>query len=116
MSSSASPPGIESREGIRFRDLQVCPCCGGTRLAITLEDGQDFETGLGQFAVRECLQCGIQFTVPQPLADDVHLLYDDRSSHDFDGSASFVERLRRYNNIRQLKRLPDRLPTLDSRS
>lgn len=103
-----SVPDIEIREGIRFRDLQVCPCCGGARLEVALNDGADFETGLGQFAVRECLQCGIQFTVPQPLAEDVHLLYDDRSSHDFDDSASFVDKLRRYNNIRQLKRLPER--------
>ena len=114
LSSAAAPPsgqpevGIEIRDGIRFRDLRACPCCGHTRLAVVLDDGADFETGLGAFAVRECLGCGIQFTVPQPLAEDVHLLYDDRSSHDFDGSASFVDKLRRYNNIRQLRRLPDR--------
>ena len=37
------------------------------------------------------------------------LLYADRSSHDFDGSSAFVDRLRRFNNTRQLKRLPGRL-------
>lgn len=100
---------VETRSGIRFRNLRQCPCCGSAQLACTLDDGPDFETGLGTYSIRECMQCGIQFTIPQPLAEDVHLLYDDRTSHDFDQSASFVDRLRRFNNLRQLKRLPSRL-------
>lgn len=112
MSDSATPVApvaeVEIRGNIRFRHLRQCPCCGGTQLDRTLDDGPDFETGLGAYSVRECAQCGIQFTTPQPFAEDVHLLYDDRTSHDFDQSASFVDRLRRFNNLRQLKRLPRR--------
>lgn len=106
-----SLPGndIEVRGGIRFRPLRQCPCCGCEQLRRTLDDGPDFETGLGEYSVRECAQCGIQFTTPQPLAEDVHLLYDDRTSHDFDQSASLVDALRRFNNLRQLKRLPRHL-------
>ena len=100
---------LDVRGGIRFRHLDACPCCGCPELAHALDGGNDFETALGSFDVRECRQCGIQFTVPQPLYEDVHLLYDDRSSHDFDDSRSFVDRLRRFNHFRQLKRLPHRV-------
>ena len=100
---------IEVRGGIRFRHLDACPCCGCTQLGHALDGGVDFETRLGNFDIRECKQCGIQITDPMPLAEDVHLLYADRSSHDFDGTTSFVDKLRRFNNIRQLKRLPSYL-------
>lgn len=104
---------FEIRGGIGFRHLDACPCCADTDLAHALDGGTDFETGLGNYDVRECTNCGIQFTVPQPLKEDVHLLYADRSSHDFDSSGAFVDRLRRYNNIRQLKRLPARFRDKD---
>ena len=77
---------VEVRGGIRFRTLTACPACGGERLTTALADGVDFETGLGAFAVRECESCGIQFTTPQPLPEDVHLLYADRDAHDFETS------------------------------
>lgn len=111
--ASAAPDedSVEVRGNIRFRNLHRCPCCGNEELESTLDDGPDFETGLGTYSVRECIACGIQFTTPQPFAEDIHLLYDDRSSHDFDQSASFVDRLRRFNNLRQLKRLPKRFLT-----
>ena len=100
---------IEIRQGIRFNSPASCPCCGSADLADVLRDGADFETGLGHFKISECRTCGIQFTVPRPLAEDVSLLYLDRTSHDFDTATSFVSRLRTYNNIRLLRRLPSQL-------
>ena len=102
------------RQGIRFNCLTLCPCCSSARLTQVLSDGADFETGLGQFSVSECMTCGIQFTVPQPVPEDVALLYLDRTSHDFEVATSFVSRLRTYNNIRQLRRLPSRLRDRDA--
>lgn len=97
------------RAGIRFRNLDVCPCCGSKSLNIVFKNGADFETDLGTFSVLHCSQCEVDFTTPQPYAEDVRLLYADRSSHDFDLSMSFVSWLRRFNNTRQLKRLPMQL-------
>ena len=97
---------VETRSNIRFRHLDACPCCGAREAVTLLADGADFESGLGVFAVRQCSGCGIGFTTPQPLADDIHKLYDDRGSHDFDESSAFVSWLRRRNNFRQLRRLP----------
>ena len=100
---------VETRSGIRFRHLPGCPCCGSAQTRLELERGTDFESGLGDFSVRICLACGTAYTTPQPYPDDVPRLYDDRTSHDFDESSAFVSRLRRFNNIRQLKRLPARM-------
>jgi SAM-dependent methyltransferase len=99
----------ETRNGIRFRHLKACPACSSAKMKYILQDGMDFETALGTYAVLECGDCLLQFTVPQPLPEDVHLLYSSRSSHDFENSSSFVSYLRRYNNFRQLKRLPQHL-------
>jgi len=107
-------PILEVRQGVRFNYPDSCPCCGSTDLAGVLNDGADFETGFGHFKVSECRTCGIQFTVPQPLPEDVALLYLDRTSHDFDVATSFVSRLRTYNNLRQLKRLPSHLRDRDA--
>lgn len=98
------------RKGIRFRDVDHCPSCGGQPTRVVLPNGEDFETGLGTFCIKECGQCGVQFTSPQPYPEDVHLLYADRATSDFDSSSSFIDRLRRYKSNRQLQRLLRNIP------
>jgi SAM-dependent methyltransferase len=102
---------LETRDGIRFRQLDACPCCGSDRTRTMLAHGKDFESGLGEFTVLECDACGAAYTTPQPLAEDVYKMYSSRESHDFDESTAFVSWLRRINNERQLKRLPARMKT-----
>lgn len=97
---------VEIRSGIRFRQLEFCPCCTATEAQKLLTNGPDFESQLGQFNVYMCRTCGIGFTSPQPISEDIFKLYDNRSSHDFDESFAFVGWLRKLNNFRQLKRLP----------
>lgn len=106
-------PTVDVRKGIRFRTVEDCPSCEVQSTRVILPDGEDFETGLGSFCIKECGQCGIQFTSPQPYPEDVHLLYANRATSDFDSSSSFIDRLRRFKTDRQLRRVLRSVPRKD---
>jgi SAM-dependent methyltransferase len=93
---------------IRCRELAACPLCGSA-LRRVIVDGYDFETQIGHFRIEECGGCGVRYTNPQPLEEDIPLLYAQRSSEDFAMGAGFVNVLRRWVNRRLIRQLPQDL-------
>ena len=66
----------------------------------------DHETNLGEFDIIYCKKCEIGFTNPQPTEESVHLLYDKKSSSDFDLiKKSFVDKIKDLLGLRALKKI-----------
>jgi 2-polyprenyl-3-methyl-5-hydroxy-6-metoxy-1,4-benzoquinol methylase len=58
---------------------------------------RDFETNIGQFVVYRCDRCGVCFTNPQPVSEDIGKLYEGRNtSGDFPVTSTSVGKLRRW--------------------
>jgi SAM-dependent methyltransferase len=75
--------------------LAGCPICAGTRLRHLLT-APDYESRTGDYGIEECLQCGVAFTNPRPIASELPKLYDERATADFPRAGGLVRRLREF--------------------
>lgn len=80
---------------LRLEKLGHCPICGGSALRHLL-DAPDFESRTGVYGIDECTGCGVAFTNPRPLEEELPQLYAQRSTADFPRMDGFVARLRDY--------------------
>jgi len=89
---------------IKKQELLLCPICKCNNFH-TLLKTKDFESDTGDYCIINCLNCNINFTNPQPLEEDIHLLYRDRNTADFPDTGSLVSKLRSIKIQRELKKL-----------
>jgi len=75
--------------------LAGCPICASTRLRHLLT-APDYESRTGDYGIHECLQCGVAFTNPRPIASELPKLYDERATADFPRTSGLVRRLREF--------------------
>jgi len=78
---------------IKTEKLSSCPVCGSLKIA-TILNGYDYESRTGDYRIDRCSACGIRFTNPRPLKEDLHKLYDARNSPDFVHVGPIISRLR----------------------
>ncbi|HRO25861.1 MAG TPA: methyltransferase domain-containing protein [Luteimonas sp.] len=79
---------------LEIEKLDECPLCGGKDLRDLLTT-RDFQSGLGDFLIQECPDCGLAFTNPRPTEKSIPLLYSGRDTPDFAaGIKSVTQRLR----------------------
>lgn len=94
---------------LRTEKLDRCPICSGHDLN-HIVTAPDYESGTGQYGIDACAGCGVAFTNPRPLEEELPKLYAQRDSTDFPRMGGFVQRLRDYTIDRYLARqLRDRL-------
>lgn len=91
-----------SRLAIRTLELHRCPLCDSGDVKRELES-DDFESGCGNFGVAACGACGVRFTTPQPVAEDIPLLYEKRSTSDFTRPSYVAAWLRSIQMRRQIR-------------
>ena len=89
---------------IQTQMLRKCPACGSSNFH-QVQTALDFETKTGEYDILECGSCGIGFTNPQPLEDEIPRLYTDRTSTDFPKVNVLTTRLRKASIKRSVKKL-----------
>jgi len=89
---------------IKKEQIHVCPICASKNVCTVLH-GKDFESATGLYNVDACESCGICFTNPRPIPEDIPLLYEKRNSSDFVKSSWAVESLRRLSVRRDLNQI-----------
>lgn len=94
----------DRRLAIHTETLSACPVCAGTELHKVL-DGEDFVNGTGRYRIEACRTCGIRFTNPRPIAEDVPLLYADRSYSNLPLGTTPLAHLRRARLTRRVRGL-----------
>jgi len=101
---------------IKTETLSSCPVCGSLKIA-TILNGYDYESRTGDYRIDRCSACGIRFTNPRPLKEDLHKLYDARNSPDFARVGPIINLLRstsiKSSLARILKFVRDDLKVLD---
>lgn len=88
---------------LRTEKLDRCPICGGRDLNHVVT-APDYESGTGQYGIDACAGCGVAFTNPRPIEEELPKLYAQRDSTDFPRMGGFVQRLRDYTIDRYLAR------------
>jgi 2-polyprenyl-3-methyl-5-hydroxy-6-metoxy-1,4-benzoquinol methylase len=78
---------------IKSEKFTSCPVCGSLKIAIIL-NGYDYENRTGDYRIDRCSACGIRFTNPRPVKEDLHKLYDLRNSPDFVRVSPIINLLR----------------------
>lgn len=75
-----------------FQEVRACPLCNSLRDCWQLDaealGAVPYDTMA--FSIYRCAQCGIGITEPIPSENESHLLYEDRTSCDFQGDDSAV--------------------------
>lgn len=87
---------------IRTLDIHRCPQCDSGDVKREL-DSEDFESGSGCFSVAACGACGVRYTTPQPVAEEIPRLYEKRSTSDFTRPGRVVAWLRAIHMRRQIR-------------
>lgn len=88
---------------LRTETLDHCPLCNGTAFRHLLT-APDYESHTGAYGIDECGNCGVAFTNPRPLEEELPKLYEQRSSTDFPRmDHQFVIRLRDYSVDRYVR-------------
>jgi 2-polyprenyl-3-methyl-5-hydroxy-6-metoxy-1,4-benzoquinol methylase len=95
--------GTDQPLELRTETLDRCPVCGGDKLRRILT-APDHESHSGEYGIDECAGCGIAFTNPRPLEQELPKLYEQRSSADFAKMSGFAQRLRGFAIDRYLAR------------
>lgn len=86
---------------IRMETLTACPVCSSIELQ-TLLESEDFDYRLGSFRIDSCQSCGVRFTNPRPIAEDVHLLYTDTRTEPLPTGETLLGRIRRARLSRRI--------------
>jgi len=94
--------GMPYRPTIRTETLTACPICASATLRTALL-GRDFDLHTGDYRIDQCGACGLRFTNPRPIAEDVPLLYADRSFETLPAGSSPLARLRRARLTRRIR-------------
>lgn len=87
---------LERKMKIRVEKLEKCPVCRSDYIKKSMK-GYDYETKTGEYDILHCNNCQVYFTNPQPVEEDIPLLYEDRSSADFPEMNSISSYLRKFN-------------------
>ncbi len=95
---------------VRREPLTACPLCGSAQFSPVLQ-GFDFDCGTGDYQVDQCQACGMCFTNPQPVPQDVPLLYDDRSFDELPREGSVLGKVRATRARRRLSKLAPLFPS-----
>lgn len=91
---------------LRMETLEHCPLCSGTTLS-PLRDVPDHESGTGVYRIDICVDCGLAFTNPRPLVEELPRLYAQRTTTDFaPGGEGLAGRLRRWRLDRYVRNFP----------
>jgi hypothetical protein len=69
-------------EPIRTLERRECPLCGRVGSPRYGEMADRIGNAPGRWQLRECRACGLFWLDPQPLPEDLHLLYCDYYTHD----------------------------------
>lgn len=69
---------------IVFIPRQKCLICGTTSLKF-VDYIEDFDSSYGQFKLVQCSTCKMYYTSPYPSPETLPLLYQDRTTRNFDG-------------------------------
>ena len=85
--------GAEQPLKLRTETLDRCPVCDGRSFG-HLVTAPDYETHTGEYGIDECVDCGVAFTNPRPVAEDLPKLYAQRDTTDFPKMGGAVQRLR----------------------
>ena len=87
---------------IRTLELTRCPLCDCGEVKRELVS-RDFESGSGRFDVAGCGACGLRFTTPRPVEEDIPRLYEQRSTSDFPRPSRLAAWLRSLHMRRQIR-------------
>lgn len=98
------PSETGRRLSLRTETLLACPACSGTEIQEVLH-GDDFDNRTGKYRIDACQECGIRFTNPRPIAEDVPLLYADSTSEPLPVGRTLLGRLRKARQSRRVRRL-----------
>jgi 2-polyprenyl-3-methyl-5-hydroxy-6-metoxy-1,4-benzoquinol methylase len=99
------------KDAINFYEKNYCDFKSGSSKDcklhwVKLLNVPDHETNLGEFDIIYCNECEVGFTNPQPTEESVHLLYDKKSSSDFDLiKKSFVDKIKDLLGLLTLKKI-----------
>ena len=90
---------------IKFIPRQKCLLCGATNLVFKSEI-QDFDSSYGKFKLVQCPQCKMYYTSPFPSPATLPLLYQNRTTRNFDTHNSrLFENLKDFVAGRLIKKL-----------
>lgn len=88
---------------LRTETLVQCPLCDSTSLRHLL-NAPDYESHTGDYGIDECVNCGVGFTNPRPIEEELPKLYEQRTTADFPRmDHGFVQRLRNFAIDRYLQ-------------
>jgi len=59
---------------VRTKSLTQCPLCSSAKINLFIKS-YDFETNSGEYCIYKCFHCGIHFTNPIPIEEDLPKLY-----------------------------------------
>jgi ubiquinone/menaquinone biosynthesis C-methylase UbiE len=99
------------QDSIKFCDKHYCDFKSGSSKGcklnwVRLLSVPDHETNLGDFDIIYCKECEVGFTNPQPTEKSCHLLYDKKSSSDFDLiENSFIDKIKDFLGLAALKKI-----------